>query len=70
MPEVGNDSYFYFYSPYAQVNAVDFRVVSALEFLDIYTYLEGGLLSKFRSWYALIMAAYLNQMSDFQNEKS
>lgn len=49
MPEVGNDSYFYFYSPYAQVNAVDFRVVSALEFLDIYTYLEGGLLSKFRS---------------------
>lgn len=32
MAEGGNDRYFY--SPYAQVNAIDFGVVRVLEFFD------------------------------------
>lgn len=32
MAEGGNNCYFY--SPYAQVNAIDFGVVSVLEFFD------------------------------------
>lgn len=35
MAAVGNDHYSHFHSPYAQVSAVDFRVVCVLDFLDI-----------------------------------
>lgn len=35
MAAAGNELNFHFHSPYAQVNAVDFRVVCILDFLDI-----------------------------------
>lgn len=35
MAAAGTDRIFHFCPPYAQVNAVDFRVVCSLDFLDI-----------------------------------